>query len=39
MIFSESLHVYMLYIWAIARHELSTRSIRVHNLLTVHDDL
>ena len=39
MIFSESLTVYMLYIWAIAKHELSARSIRVHNSLTVHDDL
>ena len=28
-----------LYIRAIARHELSTRSIRVHNSSTVHDNL
>ena len=28
-----------LYIWTIVRDELSTRSIRVHNLLTVHDNL
>ena len=28
-----------LYIWAIVRDELSTRSIRVHDSLTVHDNL